>query len=43
MIEWWKGKAQNRYEKLKEEGRLRSEIEIYTPETIDSGKVDMVR
>ena len=43
MIEWWKNKAQNRYEKLKEEGRLRREIEIYTPETIESNKVDMVR
>jgi hypothetical protein len=43
MIEWWKKKAQNRYEKLKEENRLRHEMEIYTLERIESGNVDMVR
>jgi len=43
MIEWWKKKAQNRYEKLKEENRLRHEMEIYTAERIESGNVDMVR
>jgi hypothetical protein len=43
MIEWWKNKAQKRFEKLKEEDRLRSELEIYTLERIESGKVDMVR
>jgi hypothetical protein len=35
--------AQNRYEKLKEENRLRHEMEIYTLERIESGNVDMVR
>jgi hypothetical protein len=43
MIEWWKKKAQHRYEKLKEENRLRHEMEIYTAERIESGNVDMVR
>jgi hypothetical protein len=43
MIEWWKNKAQSRYEKLKEEGRLRNDLEIYTLERIESGNVDMVR
>jgi len=43
MIEWWKNKAQHRYEKLKEEGRLRNELEIYTLEKIEAGNVDMVR
>ena len=43
LIEWWKNKAQNRYQKLKEETRVRTEIEIYTPETIEEGKIDMVR
>ena len=43
MIEWWKNKAQHRYEKLKEENRLRHEMEIYTAERIESGNVDMVR
>lgn len=43
MIEWWKKKAQHRYEKLKEENRLRHEMEIYTAERIEAGNVDMVR
>jgi len=43
MIEWWKNKAQHRYEKLKEENRLRHEMEIYTAERIEAGNVDMVR
>ena len=43
MVEWWKKKAQHRYEKLKEEHRLRHEMEIYTAERIESGNVDMVR
>jgi len=30
IIEWWKKKATNRYESLKTEGRLRSELEIWT-------------
>jgi hypothetical protein len=43
MIDWWKNKAQGRYEKLKEENRLRNDLEIYTLERIESGNVDMVR
>ena len=43
LIEWWKNKAQNRFQKLKDESRIRTEIEIYTPETIEAGKIDMVR
>lgn len=43
MIEWWKKKAQSRYIKLKNEERLRHEMEIYTAELIESGNVDMVR
>jgi hypothetical protein len=30
IIEWWRSKAINRYETLKSEGRLRSELEIWT-------------
>lgn len=30
IIEWWKKKATNRYESLKTEGRLRTELEIWT-------------
>jgi hypothetical protein len=30
VIEWWKQKASNRYDTLKSESRLRSELEIWT-------------
>ena len=30
VIKWWKNKATNRYETLKSEGRLRSELEVWT-------------
>jgi len=43
MIEWWKGKAQKRYEKLVEENKLRHEMEIYTLERIENNEIDMVR
>jgi hypothetical protein len=29
MVEWWKRKAQNRWERLNAEGRLKTEIELY--------------
>lgn len=39
IVSWWKQKATNRYEKLKEEGRLRNELEVWT-----SGKdIDIMR
>ena len=43
LIEWWKNKAQNRFQKLKDESKNRTELEIYTPETIEGGKIDMIR
>jgi hypothetical protein len=30
IVEWWKKKAQTRYDTLKTEGRLRQEIEVWT-------------
>jgi hypothetical protein len=30
IITWWKNKASNRYDTLKSEGRLRSELEVWT-------------
>jgi hypothetical protein len=30
VIEWWRSKAINRYETLKSEGRLRTELEVWT-------------
>ena len=43
MFEWWKKKAQKRYEKLKAEGRIRTEMEVYTEDRINNREVDMVR
>ena len=31
IIEWWKNKATNRYNNLKNENRLRKELEIWSP------------
>ena len=30
IIDWWKKKASNRYDTLKEEGRIRTDIEVWT-------------
>ena len=39
IVEWWKNKASNRCDTLKSEGRLRTEIEVWT-----SGKpIDIIR
>ena len=37
LINWWKKKASNRYDNLKSEGRLRTELETWNrnPESID--------
>lgn len=43
MIDWWKKKAQKRYERLRDEDRVRTEIEIYTLDRINNKEVDMVR
>jgi rhamnose utilization protein RhaD (predicted bifunctional aldolase and dehydrogenase) len=39
IIEWWRKKAVNRYETLKNDGKIRTEIEVWT-----SGKdIDIIR
>ena len=43
MVNWWKKKAQKRYEKLRTEDRIRRDLEYYTEESIDNKVVDMVR
>ncbi len=35
MIDWWKNKATNRYEKLKKDGRLRHELELWNSDEIN--------
>jgi len=39
IIQWWKKKAESRYNKLKEDGRLRNDLEIWTPEA----EIDIIR
>jgi hypothetical protein len=43
MFTWWKNKAQKRFEKLSSEGRIRTEMEVYTEDRINNRTVDMVR
>lgn len=44
MIEWWRPKAQRRYETLVADNKLRHDMEIYTTESINSDvRIDMVR
>jgi hypothetical protein len=39
LINWWKKKATNRYETLKSENRLRTEVEVWTNNT----EIDIIR
>jgi hypothetical protein len=39
VIDWWKKKATNRYETLKTEGRLRTDIEVWTGDK----EIDIIR
>jgi len=43
VIEWWRKKAQKRYISLKTKDTMRTEIEIYTLDTIERRSIDMVR
>ena len=39
IVEWWKKKASNRYETLKQDGRLRTDIEVWNRNT----DIDIIR
>lgn len=39
IIDWWKSKATKRYEKLKTENRLRTELEVWT----DNNQLEIIR
>ena len=39
IISWWKKKATKRYEKLKEEGRFRTKVELWT----DNNDIQIIR
>ena len=41
VIQWWKNKASKRYESLKADGRLRTELEIWKRDNIDT--IDIIR
>ena len=41
VISWWKNKATKRYESLKADGRLRTELEVWRRDNID--QIDIIR
>ena len=41
VIQWWRKKATKRYESLKKDGRLRTEIEVWKKDNMD--KIDIIR
>ena len=41
IVNWWKKKASKRYENIKSEGRLRTELEVWRKDNIDS--IDIIR
>jgi len=43
MVDWWKKKAQKRYDKLLDLGTVRHEVELWTEENIDSVKFQIIR
>ena len=43
MIEWWKKKSYKRWNKLKEENRLRTDLELYTTKTIINNNFEIIR
>jgi hypothetical protein len=43
IIEWWKRKSFSRWTKLTEENRLKTELEIYTTESLKDNTFEMIR
>ena len=41
IVSWWRKKASKRYENLKEDGRLRSKLETWDINNMDS--IDIIR
>ena len=41
MVKWWKNKASKRYNKLKKEGNLRTELEVWNAKTLNT--IDIIR
>ena len=40
VVEWWKNKASKRYETLKKDGRLRTELETWN---MNADDIDIIR
>jgi len=43
LVEYWKNKAQKRWEKLNSENRLKEGLEVYSIEKIEQMDYDMIR
>lgn len=43
MVDWWKNKAQKRWDKLNDENTIRTELEFYTVDRIKNEEIDMIR
>jgi len=41
IVNWWKKKAQKRWENIRADGRLRKDLEFWTLDNID--KIDIIR
>ena len=41
MVQWWKRKASNRYQKLVNEGSVRKKLEVWNANTMNS--IDIIR
>lgn len=43
LIEWWRKKATNRWLKLKEENKIKTDLELYTKETLIERNFEIIR
>jgi len=43
VVKWWKNKATKRYNKLKEQGRLRTEMEVWNGDASNMEAIDIIR
>jgi hypothetical protein len=41
IVKWWKNKATKRYDTIKADGRLRTELEVWRKNNIDT--IDIIR
>ena len=41
LVQWWKKKATKRFDKLKKENKLRTELEVWNEQTLNT--IDIIR